>query len=60
MRLISVGHAALDSVYRVAAIPTQAVKIFATGYIECGGGMAANASVAGGSLGAPKLTIGDA
>lgn len=40
-----------DCVYQVEAIPTTPTKILATGYAECGGGMAANASVAVARLG---------
>ena len=43
--IICVGHAALDRVYRVAALPTGAGKIRAIEHIESGGGMAANAAV---------------
>ncbi len=41
----------MDAIYRVAAIPTVPTKILATGFSECGGGMAANASVAVARLG---------
>ena len=40
-----------DCVYQVDAIPATPTKILATGYAECGGGMAANASVAVARLG---------
>jgi sulfofructose kinase len=42
---------ALDAIYRVPAIPATPTKVLATGYTECGGGMAANASVAVARLG---------
>jgi sulfofructose kinase len=42
---------ALDTIYRVPAIPAIPTKILATDYTECGGGMAANASVAAARLG---------
>ena len=42
---------ALDAIYRVHAIPTAATKVLATGFVESGGGMAANASVAIARLG---------
>jgi len=42
---------ALDAIYRVAAIPSAPTKILASDYLECGGGMAANASVAVARLG---------
>ena len=50
-RLICLGHAAVDTIYRVASIPATPVKILATGYGEAGGGMASNASVAASRLG---------
>lgn len=50
-RLLVLGHAAHDFVYRVPAIPAQPVKVLATGFNECGGGMAANAAVAIARLG---------
>ena len=43
---------ALDAIYRVPAIPAIPTKVLASGYTECGGGMAANASVAVARLGA--------
>lgn len=49
--IICVGHAALDRVYRVAALPTGAGKIRAIEHIESGGGMAANAAAAIAKLG---------
>lgn len=42
---------ALDAIYRVPAIPTRPTKVLATGFLESGGGMAANASVAVARLG---------
>ncbi len=42
---------ALDAIYRVPAIPATPTKVLATGFTECGGGMAANASVAVARLG---------
>jgi sulfofructose kinase len=50
-RLLCIGHCALDAIYRVPAIPTTPTKVFASQYIESGGGMAANASVAAKRLG---------
>jgi len=50
-RLLVLGHAAHDFVYRVPAIPARPVKVLATGFSECGGGMAANAAVAIARLG---------
>ncbi len=51
-RLIMVGHAALDRVYRVEAFPREPTKVRAIEAIEVGGGMAANAAVAAARLGA--------
>jgi sulfofructose kinase len=50
-RLLVLGHAAHDFVYRVPRIPPRPVKVLATGFSECGGGMAANAAVAIARLG---------
>jgi sulfofructose kinase len=46
-----VGHAALDHVYRVDAIPVHATKVRALEHINAGGGMAANAAAAIARLG---------
>ncbi len=51
-RLISVGHAALDRIYRINAFPAEPTKVRALESIEIGGGMAANAAVAAARLGA--------
>ena len=50
-RILCLGMSALDAIYRVPAIPSTPTKILATGFTECGGGMAANASVAVARLG---------
>jgi sulfofructose kinase len=50
-RILCLGMSAMDAIYSVAAIPTAPIKILATGFRECGGGMAANASVAVARLG---------
>lgn len=50
-RILCLGMSALDAIYRVPAIPGVPTKVLATGYTECGGGMAANASVAVARLG---------
>ena len=50
-RILCLGMSAMDAIYRVAAIPAVPTKILATGFSECGGGMAANASVAVARLG---------
>src|SRR5262245_65639691 len=50
-RLICVGHAALDRVYRINAFPPEPTKVRALEAIEFGGGRAANAAVAVARLG---------
>ncbi len=50
-RIITIGHAALDRIYRIEAFPPQPTKVRALEHIEVGGGMAANASVAIARLG---------
>jgi sulfofructose kinase len=50
-RIVCLGMSALDAIYRVPAIPTAPTKVLATEFTECGGGMAANASVAVARLG---------
>ena len=50
-RLICVGHAALDRIYRIEAFPPEPTKVRALEYVESGGGMAANAAVAVARLG---------
>jgi len=50
-RILCLGMSALDAIYRVPAIPVAPTKVLATGFTECGGGMAANASVAVARLG---------
>jgi sulfofructose kinase len=50
-RILCLGMSALDAIYRVPAIPTTPTKVLATEFVECGGGMAANASVAVARLG---------
>jgi len=49
--ILCLGMSALDAIYRVATIPSAPTKILASDYLECGGGMAANASVAVARLG---------
>jgi sugar/nucleoside kinase (ribokinase family) len=49
--VICIGHCTLDMIYRVPAIPSSPTKVVAHAYAECGGGMAANASVAIARLG---------
>lgn len=50
-RVICLGMSALDAIYRVPTIPSTPIKVLATAFSECGGGMAANASVAVARLG---------
>jgi len=50
-RIICVGHAALDRVYRVETLPTGAGQFRALEHVETGGGMAANAATAIARLG---------
>lgn len=51
VRVLCLGMSALDAIYRVPSIPCRPTKVLATGFTECGGGMAANASVAVARLG---------
>jgi sulfofructose kinase len=50
-RVICVGHAALDRIYRISEFPKQPTKVRALEHVEVGGGMAANAAVAIARLG---------
>lgn len=50
-RLIVIGHAALDFVYRIDSFPPRPTKIRAREHITSGGGMAANAAAAAARLG---------
>jgi sulfofructose kinase len=50
-RILCLGMSALDAIYRVPVIPATPTKVLATSFTECGGGMAANASVAVARLG---------
>lgn len=43
-RIICLGHAALDRLYRIEAFPPHPTKVRAIEHIESGGGMAANAA----------------
>lgn len=49
--IIVVGHAALDSIYRIERFPPQPSKVRAIEHIESGGGSAANAATAIARLG---------
>lgn len=44
-RVICIGHAALDRIYRIEAFPPEPTKVRALEHVEAGGGMAANAAV---------------
>ena len=50
-RIVCVGHAALDRIYRIEAFPPRPTKVRAVEHIESGGGMAANAAAAIARLG---------
>lgn len=50
-RIIAVGHAALDRIYRIDTFPPAPTKVRAIEHVEVGGGMAANAAVAMARLG---------
>lgn len=50
-RIICVGHAALDRIYRIEAFPPEPTKVRAIEHVEAGGGMSANAAVAIARLG---------
>ena len=49
--VVCLGHAALDRIYSVEAIPTVPTKLRASAYREVGGGMASNAACAIARLG---------
>ena len=57
-RILCVGHAAQDLIYRVPAIPALPIKVLATDFSESGGGMAANAAVAIARLGGDAVYWG--
>ncbi len=50
-RILCVGMATMDHVFRLAKIPTEATKVRASQYVRISGGMAANAAVAVARLG---------
>jgi sulfofructose kinase len=50
-RIVCVGHAAIDRVYRIDSFPERTTKIRALEHMETGGGMAANAAAAIARLG---------
>src|SRR6187401_2406603 len=57
-RVLCLGMSAHDAIYRVPVIPHIPTKVLATGYTECGGGMAASASVAVSRLGGDAVYWG--
>jgi sulfofructose kinase len=57
-RVICLGMSALDAIYRVPAIPSTPLNVLAFAFTECGGGMAANASVAVSRLGGGAAYLG--
>ena len=50
-RIICVGHAALDRIYRIETFPKSPSKVRALEHVESGGGMAANAAATIAKLG---------
>jgi sulfofructose kinase len=58
LRIACVGHAALDHVYEVKAIPTEATKTLAHRYRARAGGMSLHASIAAARLGATARLLG--
>lgn len=51
-RIVCVGHAALDRIYRIESFPPKPTKVRAIEHVVSGGGMAANAAAAIARLGA--------
>jgi hypothetical protein len=49
--VLCVGHASCDLLFSISQHPSEDEKIFADGFIACGGGPAANAAVAVSRLG---------
>ena len=58
--VVCLGHAALDRVYTVDAIPAVATKVRASAFREVGGGMASNAACAIARLGGRVAFFGRA
>lgn len=50
-RIVAVGHASLDRIYKIPAFPPSPTKVRASAHVEAGGGMAANAAAAAARLG---------
>ena len=59
-RVVCIGHSALDRVFTLDAWPAPgtSAKVSAKGYVETGGGMAANAAAAIARLGGEAIFIG--
>ena len=53
-RIVCLGHAALDRIYRVGTLPVGSTKMRASSYSEVGGGMASNGACAISRLCDPK------
>jgi sulfofructose kinase len=58
MKIICVGHAALDRIFTVDSWPVDSAKIAASAFEETGGGMMANAAVAISRLGGEAVLWG--
>lgn len=52
VRLLCVGHVALDLMFHIDAMPVNPTKISANHFLQCVGGMSGNAAVAAARLGA--------
>lgn len=58
MDVLCVGHASYDLIFSVSHHPAEDEKIFADGFIGCGGGPAANAAVMAARLGLTSAFAG--
>ncbi len=56
-RVIAVGHASLDRIYKIPAFPPSPTKVRASEHVEAGGGMAANAAAAVARLGGMAVEL---
>ncbi len=52
IRVFCVGHVALDMMFHIDAMPNNPTKVSASHFLQCVGGMSANAAVAASRLGA--------
>ena len=57
-RVVCVGHAAFDAVYRIEALPPRPTKVRASAFDQSVGGMAANAACAIAALGGRVAFLG--